>query len=87
MLYIVFHLLAFVNRQMHPNADKAFAGSWFPAIAILGAIGTIVGLYYAFAGAHVEFGRRALIVIIIAFIAAVVSFLAPSGEALTTAQE
>jgi hypothetical protein len=46
---------------------------------MLGIIATIIGLYYAFAGAHWEYGGRALVVFAGALLATAISFILPSG--------
>ncbi len=81
ILYMVFHLLAFANRTLHPNVPRAFAGRWFKPMTILGAIATLVALYYAFAGAHWQYGSRAFIVLSFAFVATVISFWLSSWQA------
>lgn len=80
ILYVVFHLLAILNRQMHPKAEKAFEGSWFVPVAVIGILGTLFGMYYAFLGAHGFFGYRAAILFGVAFVAAVISYILPGGK-------
>lgn len=74
LLYVVFHVLAIVNRYRRPETDKAFQGTWFVAAAALGIVVTLVALYFAFAGAHWMYGSRALIVTAGALLVTVVSF-------------
>jgi amino acid transporter len=80
ILYALFHLLAFINRKIHPGAEKAFQGRWFAPATLIGIAVTLISLYYAFAGAHLEYGGRALIVLLGAFLAALVSFIFPSAD-------
>ena len=74
LLYVVFHLLALFNRKRHPELMKAFTGSWFVPMAISGIVLTLISLYYAFAGTHLEFGGRALVAILTALGVAALSF-------------
>jgi multisubunit Na+/H+ antiporter MnhG subunit len=47
---------------------------------VLGIVGTVLGIYYAFAGAHGIFGTRSLILFAVAAVLAVVShLLAPAS--------
>ena len=75
ILYVVFHLLALLNRRLKPEASQAFAGSWFQPMTVAGIILTTLTIYYAFAGSHVEFGGRALLVMLVALVAAIFSLL------------
>lgn len=74
LLYVVFHVLVIVNRFLNPNAKKAFRGSWITVAAAVGVLTTLVALYFAFAGAHWQYGSRALIVTAGALIVTVISF-------------
>jgi amino acid transporter len=74
-LYVVFHMLALLNRRLKPETSQAFSGWWFQPMAISGIILTTLSIYYAFAGSHVEFGGRALLVILVALGFTVVSFI------------
>jgi len=82
ILYGVFHLLAILNRTLNPGAQKAFKGRWFISAAVAGLALTGVGLYFAFAGSHAQYGVRALIVLLAALAAAGVSFLLPGHVSL-----
>ena len=62
LLYAVFHLLAILNRVIHPGTIGVFKGRWFSVVAGMGIVLTLVALYYAFAGAHLQYGLRALVV-------------------------
>ena len=75
IVYIVFHVLALLNRRLKPKASQAFSGSWFQPMTVAGIILTTLSIYYAFAGSHLEFGGRALLVILVALGSAVVSFI------------
>jgi APA family basic amino acid/polyamine antiporter len=74
ILYVVYHLLALFNRRLKPETSQAFPGSWFQPMAVAGIVLTILSIYYAFTGSHVEFGGRALLVIVVALGSAVFSF-------------
>jgi len=78
VLYIVFHLLALLNRVLHRDAERAFRGAWFMPVTVVGAAAAAVCLYFAFAGAHAEYGLRALVVILAALAASAVSFGLPA---------
>jgi hypothetical protein len=75
---VVFHLLAMLNRVLHRDVDRAFRGIWFVPMTVVGAATAAVCLYFAFAGAHAEYGLRALVVILTALAASVVSFVLPA---------
>ena len=75
VLYVVFHILALLNRRLKPETSQTFSGWWFQPMAILGVVITTLSIYYAFAGSHVEFGGRALLVILVALGAAIFSFI------------
>ena len=75
IIYVVFHVLALLNRRLKPETSQAFSGSWFQPMAVAGIVLTTLSIYYAFAGSHVEFGGRALLVILVALGSAVVSFI------------
>ncbi|MDR8392629.1 APC family permease [Aliifodinibius sp. S!AR15-10] len=74
LLYVVFHVLVIINRSFNPNTKKAFRGSWITVAAAVGILTTLVALYFAFAGAHWQYGGRALIVTAGALLVTVVSF-------------
>lgn len=74
LLYVVFHVLAIVNRYRRPESEKAFRGNWFTIAAGIGTIATLVALYFAFAGAHWQYGSRALIVTAAALLTTIISF-------------
>ena len=75
ILYIVFHVLALLNRRLKPKTSQAFPRSWFQPMTIVGIILTTLSIYYAFAGSHVEFGGRALLVMLVALGAAIFSLI------------
>ena len=85
LLYVVFHVLVLFSRRRHPDLPKAFLGRWFSPMAIAGIALTLMSLYYAFAGAHLEFGSRALVVILTALVVAGLSFAISSGANQTAA--
>ncbi len=80
ILYIIFHILAFVNRKINFSVNKAFRKAWFVPMTLVGIAATVIGLYYAFAGAHLEFGLRALVVLLGALIVTSISFILPSDR-------
>ncbi|NJL88106.1 MAG: APC family permease [Leptolyngbyaceae cyanobacterium SM1_1_3] len=82
LLYVVFHMLAIASRKFRPELPRAFTGAWFVPMATAGVALTLVTLYYAFAGSHAEFGGRALVVILAALAAAVVSLAISPKEAV-----
>ena len=75
ILYVVFHVLALLNRRLKPKACEAFTGRWFQPMAAAGVILTTLTIYYAFAGTHLEFGGRALLVMLVALVAAIFSLV------------
>ena len=75
ILYVVFHVLALSNRRLKPEASQAFSGWWFQPMAAAGVILTTLTIYYAFAGTHLEFGGRALLVMLVALVAAIFSLV------------
>lgn len=78
ILYGAFHLLAIGNRILRPEKAKAFNGGWFLPAAVLGVVATGICLYYAFAGSHLQYGPRALIVLLVALAATGLSFRLPT---------
>lgn len=74
ILYVIFHVLALVNRRRHPDGDRAFSGRWFIPAAFTGIGLTLFGLYYAFAGSHLAHGGRALVLFLLALTATTLSF-------------
>lgn len=72
ILYILWHALVIVSRFTNPNVERPFRlPLWVP---VVGVVGTVVALYYAFAGAHGTYGTRALLIFIGAAVAAVLSY-------------
>lgn len=74
LIYVGFHLLAFISRAKKSSKVGAFNRGFVLANAIVGSIATIVALYYAFLGAHDLYGGKALIVLGIAFLLAAISY-------------
>jgi amino acid transporter len=71
IIYIMWHVLVIVSRYTDPTVDRPFRlPLWVP---FLGAIGTVIALYYAFAGAHGLYGVRSLWVFGGAAVAALIS--------------
>ena len=94
LLYIVFHILAILNRILRPDLEGTFSKGWLLASSITGILLTIFGLYFAFARTHVEYGLRAMVILIGAFVIAGLSFLQPNrnkmkapGEAVAIQRE
>lgn len=79
LMYAAFNLLAFLNRLFRPNDDHLF-GRWMLGASLLGAVLSVLALYYAFLGAHGEFYWRALIVLGVAGVATVIAYLLPGGD-------
>jgi amino acid transporter len=79
LMYVAYNLLAFANRLIRPRTDFLF-GRWFTPLPLIGAILTVVGLHYAFAGAHGKYGWRAVIVLAIAAAATIVDYLIPGSR-------
>ena len=71
IVYVVFHVLALLNRRLNPKTSQTFSGWWFQPMTIVGIILTTLSIYYAFAGSHLEFGGRALLVMFVALMAAI----------------
>lgn len=74
LLYVVFHVLAILNRYRRPESEIAFRGAWFTVAAFIGIVATLVALYFAFAGAHWQYGSRALVVTGAALLTTIISF-------------
>ena len=74
LIYIGFHIMAFVSRWNKTSNEGAFKRPIVLVNATVGAVATIIALYYAFMGAHVYYGSKALIVLAIAFVLAAVSY-------------
>jgi amino acid transporter len=89
VLYAVFHVLAFFSRKrLAAQAEVAFSGAWFAPMTMVGVGLTVLCIYYAFLGQHVEYGGRALLVILTALITAVISFAISSpGKLVPAASE
>ena len=64
LLYLVFHILAIANRILCPTAEKAFQGNWLTGAAVAGIVLTVLGLYFAFEGAHLLYGGRAAVILL-----------------------
>lgn len=74
LLYVVFHILALLNRILHPKATGAFPRRLTLVVAATGIVLTLLALHYAFLGAHGTYGSRALVVLAGALAATVISF-------------
>jgi amino acid transporter len=70
LLYVVYHVLVFVSSFTNPDVHRPFKlPLWVPA---LGVVGTIYLWWKAFEGAHSFFGPRALWMIGVAAVVAIV---------------
>ncbi|MCR8923279.1 APC family permease [Dasania sp. GY-MA-18] len=74
LIYIGFHLLAFISRWDKNSEAGAFKRSLVLGNAVVGSIATVIALYYAFIGDHANYGGKALIVLGIAFALAALSY-------------
>ena len=79
LIYVAFNILCFANRVLRPNADHLFP-KWFTVVPLIGAILSVVALHYAYAGVHDEYLWRALIVLGVAAVGAVIAFLIPGED-------
>jgi amino acid transporter len=72
ILYVIWHVLVIVSRFTNPHAERPFR---LPLVVpVLGIVGTVVALYYAYAGAHGIYGVRSLWVFGGALVAALISY-------------
>jgi amino acid transporter len=72
IIYIFWHLLVVVSRFTDPDVARPFR---LPlAVPIIGALGTVFALYFAFQGAHSTYGLPALAIFAGAMVAALVSY-------------
>ncbi|NQZ09701.1 MAG: APC family permease [Algicola sp.] len=74
LIYIGFHILAFISRWDKAETAGVFSRPVVLVNAAVGAVATIIALYYAFMGSHVYYGTKALIVLGIAFVLAAISY-------------
>jgi len=74
MLYVVFHILLFVNRKKEQENRILPFVKKLNILPITGVCVTIAGIYIAFYGAHLEFGTRALIVLALSFVISILSY-------------
>lgn len=78
VIYAVFNLLALLSRIWKRSETDPVFGSWFPVVAAIGVVATLVALYYAFYGAHGTYYWRALIIGGVAALATLVAHIVPS---------
>ncbi|HXF72544.1 MAG TPA: APC family permease [Actinomycetota bacterium] len=72
ILYVIWHVLVIVSRFTNPHAERPFR---LPLVVpVIGIAGTILALYYAYAGAHGIYGVRSLWVFGGALVAALISY-------------
>jgi amino acid transporter len=78
IIYICWHLLVIVSRFTNPDVDRPFR---LPLVVpIIGAVGTIFALYYAFQGQHGTYGILSLLIFAGALVAALVSYALARGR-------
>jgi amino acid transporter len=71
VIYVFYHVLVILSRFTNPRADRPIRlPLWLP---VIGIVGTILGLYYAFLGAQGVYGPRSLIVFTTAAVLALAS--------------
>ncbi|WP_169565759.1 APC family permease [Neptunomonas japonica] len=70
--YVIFHVYSLLARYRNDGSVPAF-GDWYKGFAVIGAISTIVAIYYAFLGGHSIYGVKALIMACVSFAIAVIS--------------
>jgi len=87
VLYVIYHVMVITSRFWNPDVDRPFK---LPLVVpVLGVVGTIVAIYYAFAGAHGIFGVRAIWIFVGSLVAAVIPYAlrGTSGMAEHLAEE
>lgn len=73
VIYVFYHLLVIGSRFSNPDVTRPFKlPIWVPMI---GLVLTVVGIYYAFKGAHGLYGVRSIWIFAGALVAAVISYL------------
>ena len=72
--YLILHLLALVNRWNPAHRLGAFRRRALVPVAVIGSGVTALAFHFGFAGAHSEYGPRALMVAGAAFVLAVISW-------------
>jgi amino acid transporter len=91
ILYVIFHILAVWNRIKHSHQTGVLPAGVLYAVAGTGTAATVLTLYFAFAGGHLQYGLRALLVLLAALGVAAVSHIinrvtasmrAPESEAI-----
>jgi amino acid transporter len=74
LIYVGFHMLAFISRWNKNSKEGAFSRPVVLVNSVVGIVATVFGLYYAFLGAHVYYGSKALIVLAVALALAAISY-------------
>ena len=74
VIYIVYHILAIINRYQNPEVKGIFSNKIIYLSGITGIVATSITLYFAFLGGHGLYGKRALIVLGIASLFTLISF-------------
>lgn len=80
ILFIVFHGLVIAHHLLHPSKAMAFGGKLSTVLAAAGILFTLAGLYIAFAGSHLHFGWRVLLVMAIAGFATFIAMRFPARQ-------
>lgn len=81
LIYAAYHVLLIANRLVGGGSDSPLLlGRAGIGVGIAGFVLTIVGLYYAFLGAHSIFLPKALWVLGVAVVASVLAVVMPGGD-------
>lgn len=85
-LYVAYHVLVLLSRRNDPDVARPYRTS--TAVPLAGIVLTVVGIYYAFAGAHALFGGLAALIFAGALVVALLSLaLAPKVSPDTGADD
>lgn len=79
LIYAAYHVLLVANRLVGPPGEGRLLGRAGIGVAVAGLVLTCVGLYYAFLGAHTTYLPKALLVIGVALVAALLAVLTPGS--------
>lgn len=72
VLYVLYHVMVITSRFANADVDRPFK---LPLLVpVIGVVGTIVAIYYAFAGVHGLFGVRAIWIFVGSLVAAFVAY-------------
>ncbi len=87
VLYVGYHVMVITSRFTNPDVDRPFK---LPLVMpVIGVLGTIVAIYYAFAGVHGLFGVRSIWIFVGSLVAALAAYAlrGSSGMAEHLAEE